>query len=203
MADRVGSAGSEAWRLGAGWPGDAAGVEEDAEPVVLEGLEAVTAALHLLHAQVQPFGRSVGRAGVVVGEDLGPPRSQGLAQRADLGHVVGQAADDGLVQQQRGVGRGVGQVHVAHRFFGQPGAEELVVRVTDAQAEQHPSRALLVEAFGAGEQQLADPKQRIAFAASMAEGLVLDPAADLVDAAVPDPHHMKRVGHPAGVSQTR
>ena len=76
------------------------------------------------------------------------------------------------------------------------------MRVTDAQPEQHPSRALLVEAFGAGEQQLADPKQRIALAAPMAEGVLLDPAADLVDATVPDPHHMKGVGHPAGMVQT-
>ena len=37
----------------------------------------------------------------------------------------------------------------------------------------------------------------------MAEGLVLDSAADLVDAAVPDPHHVKGVGHLAGMSQTR
>ena len=75
--------------------------------------------------------------------------------------------------------------------------------VTDAQAEQHPVPAAVVEAFGAGEQQLADPVERIVLAASMPKGLVLHPAADLVDAAVPDPDHMKRVGDPAGVVEVR
>ncbi len=62
-------------------------------------------------------------------------------------HVVGGAADDGLVEQRRCVGWRVGEVHVAHRFLGQPGAEQFVVGVTDAQAEQHPLRAAFVEAF--------------------------------------------------------
>ena len=39
----------------------------------------------------------------------------------------------------------------------------------------------------------ADPIQRIVFAAAMTERLVLHPPSDLVEATVPDTHHMKRV----------
>jgi hypothetical protein len=74
----------------------------------------------------------------VVGEDLAAPRRQGVAERADLIYLVGGAADDGLVEQCRGVGRRVGEVHVAHRLLGQPGTEQFIVGVADAQSEQHP-----------------------------------------------------------------
>ena len=97
----------------------------------------------------------------------------------------------------------VGEVDVAHGFLGQPGAEHLVVGVTDAQAEQHPVSASVVEAFAAGEEQLADPIQRVVLAAAVAERLVLDAAADLVDAPVGDPHDMERVGDTGGVIEMR
>lgn len=50
-----------------------------------------------------------------------------------------------------------------------------------------------------GEEQLADPIQRVGLAAPMAEGLVLDPAPDLIDAPVPDPNDMERIGDAGGV----
>ena len=106
---------------------------------------------------------------------------------------------DGLVDEQCRVGSVVGEVDVAHGLLGQPGAEELVARVPDAQTEQHPVAAALVEAFVTGEEQLADPIQRVGLAAPMAEGLVLDPAPDLIDAPVPDPNDMERIGDAGGV----
>ena len=133
---------------------------------------------------------------------LGPPRRQRVSQRADLVHLVAAAAGDRLVDQDGGFVRVVGQVDVAHRLLSQPGAQHLVVGVADAQTEQHPVVAPVVEALGAGEQ-LADPIQRVGLAAPVAEGLVLDPPAHLVHAAVPDPHHMKGVGHPGGMRQVR
>ena len=75
--------------------------------------------------------------------------------------------------------------------------------VADAQPEQHPIRAAFVEPFGAGEQQLADPIQRVGLAATVAERLVLHPAADLIDAAVADPHDVERVSDTAGVIEVR
>ena len=101
-----------------------------------------------------------------------------LPSERTSGDLVGGAADDGLVEQRRRVGGCVGEVHVADGFLGQPGAEQFVVGVADTQAEQHPVRAAFVEAFGAGEQQLADPIQRIGLAATVAQRLVLHPAAD-------------------------
>ena len=71
--ERVGPRG-----LRSAGPGDAAGVEQDAEAVVVEGAEAVAASLDLLDAQVQALGGAVAGAGVVVGQDLAPPRLEGL-----------------------------------------------------------------------------------------------------------------------------
>ena len=51
---------------------------------------------------------------------LGPPPGDGVAQRTDLGHPVGFAAGDGLVEQQCRLGRVVGQVDVPDRFLGEP-----------------------------------------------------------------------------------
>jgi hypothetical protein len=170
---------------------------------VLESAEAVAAAFHLLDAQVEAFGRTVGSAGGVVSEDLGSPRGEGAAEGADLFDVVFGASNDGFVDEQRRLLGIVGEVDVAHGFLGQPGADDFVVRVTDTQSEQHPVVAALVETFATGQEQLADPIQRIGLAAPMLQRLVLDAAADLVDAAVGDAHHMKRVSHPGGVSEVR
>jgi hypothetical protein len=73
---------------------------------------------------------------------------------------------------------------------------DLVMWVADAQAQQHAIVAALIEAFVTGEQQLADAIQRVVLAAAVAERLVLRPTAHLVDAAVPDAHHVKWIGHP-------
>lgn len=59
--------------------------------------------------------------------------------------------------------------------------------------------AFLVNPFGAREQELADPIERIVFAVPVSEGFVLDSPAHRVQAPVPDPHHMKGVGDPQGV----
>lgn len=63
----------------------------------------------------EALGRPVGSAGVVMGEDLGAPRRERLAKRTNLGDLVGGAADGRLVEQRRGVGRSVSEIHVAHR----------------------------------------------------------------------------------------
>jgi hypothetical protein len=92
-------------------------VEQDAEPVVVEPSEAVPGAFDLLHAQVQSFGRPVGGAGGLAGEDLGSLWREGVAQRSDLGDLVGAAARDRLVQQHRCVGVVVGQVDISNTFL--------------------------------------------------------------------------------------
>ena len=77
----------------------------------------MAASFDLLDAQVEALGRPVGSAGVVVGEDLGAPRSEGLAERADLGDVVAGAPGDRLVEQRGGVGWGLGEVDVTNGFL--------------------------------------------------------------------------------------
>lgn len=89
-------------------------MKEHAQAVVLESLEAVAAALDSLHAQVQALSRTIRSTGVVVGQDLGPPRFQGVAERGDLLHFVADAAGDGLVQKNGG-GFGVAsEIHVSN-----------------------------------------------------------------------------------------
>lgn len=80
---------------------------------------------------------------------------------------------------------------------------QLVIGITDSQAEQHPITASFIEPLGAGEQQFADPIERVVFAAAMAERLVLDPSTHGVAASVRDPHDMERVGNTDGVIQVR
>jgi hypothetical protein len=86
--------------------------------------------------------------------------------------------------------------HPRGRITGQPPAEDLVVRVAGSQTEQHPLDAVVVEAFSSGEHEFADPVQGVVLAAALAEGLVLDPAADLVQAPVGDTDHVKRISDP-------
>jgi hypothetical protein len=62
--------------------------------------------------------------------------------------------------------------------------------------------AFLVEAFGSHENDPADPVERIGFPAPMAEGVVLDPAADLVDAPVGQGDDVEAVRHQGRVGDT-
>ena len=71
-------------------------MEEYAEPVVLDGPEAVAAAFHSLDAAVEAFGGAVRRADGVVGEDFVVPHGECASERLDLYHVVFEAADDRL-----------------------------------------------------------------------------------------------------------
>ena len=53
--------------------------------------------------------------------------------------------------------------------------------VSVAQPQQHTAMTLLIETFVTREQELADLIERVGLAAAMAERLVLDAPADLVD----------------------
>jgi hypothetical protein len=59
--------------------------------------------------------------------------------------------------------------------------------------------AALVEAFGAGEHDLANPVERVSLAAALTQGLVLDPAPHRVQAPVADAYDVEWVGHTGGV----
>ena len=115
-------------------------------------------------------------------QDLGGPALEGVAEGADLGHIVALASDDGLAQQGAGFADALGQVDVTDRLLGQPSPEQLVFGIAAAKPQEHALVAAFVEAFGAREQELSDPIERVALAPAVPERLVLDPPAHLVDA---------------------
>ena len=94
----------------------------------------MTTSLHPLHTQVEPFGRTVGRPGAVVVQDLPAPAFERLAERSDLFDLVSQAADDGLVEKDPSFSHVVGEVDVAHRLLGQPRAQGLVMGIAHPQS---------------------------------------------------------------------
>ena len=102
----------------------------------------------------------------MVVQDLRLPALEGVAERSDLCHFVGEAAGDRLVEEQARLGDVVGEVHVPHRFLREPRTEVLVFRIAEPQPEHEPLVALLVEPFGSRDEQLSDAK----------EGVVLPPA---------------------------
>lgn len=159
-------------------------MQEHPEPVVLEGCEASARTLDLLHTEVLALGWAVRGTGPVMVQDLFSPSLQGVTEGADLIDVIGPTTGDGLLEQHGGFLRIIGEIDVTDRLFGQPGTEELVVRITDAQSEQQTVLSSLVEPFGPFEQELPDPIERVGLPAPVPQRLVLDPAAHLVDAAV-------------------
>ena len=107
----------------AGWrgpvgPGDASGVEEAAEPVVVEPSESVAGSFHLFDDQIEPLGGSVRCAGVVMVEDLCPPPGERPSEALDFGHFVGDASSDGLVHEKGRVSWTVDEIDVSDGFFG-------------------------------------------------------------------------------------
>ena len=170
---------------------------------MLEGSEAVAAALDLLDAQVEAFGRAVGRAGDVVGEDLVPPRARGCgrgcgsrrprrrgsrrwpcrsAARRRPGRRPGRCRGRTLWPATRRGPRRWGHRRAGRAASGR-GPARRAVRRRSATACGSDTAG---RACGRG-----------------AERLVLHPTPDLVQAAVGDPHDMERVRDPAGVIEVR
>jgi hypothetical protein len=78
------------------WPRDTSGVEQDTESVMVEVGEPSAGPLDLLGAEVHALGRSVGRTGAVVVQDLAVPARQRVGERSDLGHLVTGTRGDGV-----------------------------------------------------------------------------------------------------------
>lgn len=71
------------------------GGEQDSEPVMLKGAEAVGQASGLLDEQIDCFGAAVGDAmGLEPGEDVRLPHLQSSAEAADLG--IGQSGNESM-----------------------------------------------------------------------------------------------------------
>ena len=133
-------------------PGDAAGVEQDPEPVVVEMRkpwpQRFTFFTHRLRPSVGPLD-----APVTWWARISERHERSVLPSDTIsGTSSARQPAMALSSRTRASRQDVREVDVAHRFLGQPGAEHLVSRVADAEAEQHPMLAALVEAFVAGQQ---------------------------------------------------
>ena len=127
--------------------------------------------------------------------DLVTPADDGPAELTNLGRAglvleIGTEPVDELGGQIR-VGDGVDR---SHNLLGMPRGADLAVRVAGAEETQQLGAPLGVEPFVGLGQQPPTSVEGIVLAASMAQGLVLDPPADLVDPLVGQLHQMERVG---------
>jgi hypothetical protein len=118
--------------------------------------ESAAGSLDLLDEEVHGFGGPVAVAGAVVVDDLGLPATEGSSEPAQLGHVAGGALDEHSVEQRGGLGWIVDGVHLPEVLLGQEGGQDLILRVSGGQGGIEASAGRVVEAFVAGEQQLAD-----------------------------------------------
>ncbi len=95
------------------------------------------------------------------------------------------------------------RVNLADGLFGVPRGLDLVAGIAGAQQAEELGATGLAEPLISSSEQSPDPIQRIVLAASVAEGLVLDPAAALVQLGVREADHVERVGDLGGVGQHR
>src|SRR5215207_7482944 len=157
------------------------GCEQDAQPVVVEISESVCEPADFLDDQVDGFGAAVGHAASVeVGENLGLPGLEGTAEPGDLGDRAGGEAGDHLLRDSPALGCG-GVVDGAELLVTLPGQVHFLVGVASLQAAGELSLLTLGEALDAVAEQPADLVERVILVAAVAERVLLDAAADLVD----------------------
>ncbi len=98
-----------------------------------------------------------------------------------------------------GDGDVLGDVGGAETLGDLPGDMHLLVGVIGGDRSGEASLLTVSEVFGAGAEDVADAVERVALAAPMPEGLLLDPAADLVERSSAQLDHVERVEHGDGV----
>jgi hypothetical protein len=115
------------------------------------------------------------------GQDLALPGAHGAGQ-------PGQLSDPNVVcPAVEAVQGGAGRRHAnrgvdgPQQLLALPGRSHLAAGITSRQASPQPRSTTASELFGGGQQQLADPVQRIMLAAAVAQSGLLGPSADLVD----------------------
>jgi len=140
----------------------------------------------------------------VPGADLVGPAQDRAAELADLGRavvvleIVTELGDEG--------GGEVGirdVVDAPHGFLRVPGSADLAAWVTSVEEPDELRSALVVESFGGFGEQAPASIQRAVLPAAVAEGVVLDPPSDLVEAPVRELHQMERIGDLVGVGEHR
>ncbi len=127
-------------------------------------------------------------------DDLVMPTSQGAAQPGQLrwavsvGEVVGE-----FTQIDVGELWAVDVIETAQGFFGVPRQTNLAAGIACSEQTAEFGVGTFAEPFMSRNEQPPHPIERVLFAAAMPQGVVLDPAAHLVDAVVAQTDHMKRI----------
>jgi hypothetical protein len=181
-------------------PFDAA-VQQESEPIVLEVAEAVPDALDLLDQQVHGFGGSVGQAGAVPAEDLVLPPPDGGGEAAELGDVGTPAVDVEALEPPSSLALRAGGVYLPQQLLGEVGGADLAGGVAGVEPGLNASPPSLGQPFVSDEQLAADPVQRLTLASPVAEGVLLHPAADLVQGGVAQSHGVEVIDDQLGVGQ--
>ena len=149
-----------------------------------------------LMASVPPL---LARAGGEVGQELIAPGAQGPAEPGDLGDRAGGER----LEHLRGDGAALGEVGGGERrpqlLVAAPGDGDLEVRVAGLEPGFDSVDLAGGQLVGAGAQRVADPIQRVMFAAAVAELFLLDPAAGLFHRLESEPDHVKGVQYGGGV----
>ena len=91
----------------------------------------------------------------------------------------------------------------ADDFLGVPGIAHLPAGVASLEQARETHAALVIEAFVSAGKEPAGAVERVVFVAPVSEGLVLDPAADLVESSVRELHQMERVSDLHSVREHR
>ncbi|CCI52580.1 hypothetical protein BN13_1880002 [Nostocoides jenkinsii Ben 74] len=175
---------------------EAAGLEKAAGDVVGQVAEAEGGATQVLEATVEGFGGAIGGAGAVeVGEDVRGAFLQSPAQGSDLfqrGRDAGaDGVDDGLHPGLAGGPAGVA-VGADHPLVDAPCRLHFDMLLDGEQRLQ--AGALTVgEEVRAGVQGAAGSVKRVAFAAAVAGGGLLNPAACLIEGVPGEADHVERV----------
>lgn len=171
--------------------------------VVVEVAEPEPGALRVLDHEVGALDRAVRQAGEVPAQQLGfPPRDR----RGEAGELGDFGVGGVLVEAHEasaGVHRVAGVVDGAEQFLGEVGGGDFAVGVAAVEPGQHPVEAAVGETLVAAQQAASDAVERVVAVASMAEGVLLDSAADLVEGLVGEAdqvevvHDDRRVREPA------
>lgn len=167
---------------------------------MLEVSEAASDATTELDEPVDGLGAAVaGTVGVEVRQERCPPPAQRLSQPRDLRDRAGRQRVDELLGQTPTLGRGGLVEHVTDVLGAHVG--DLDRDVIGVGCERCFQAGLLAggEAFLPGPEDVTDAVERVARTASVAEGLLLDPTARVIDGAGGELDDVERIQHAGGV----
>ena len=176
-------------------------MQQQPEPIVLEIAHPVADPSELLCDEVLGLSWSVGDAGHVVVEDLGFPSGDGLGQPGELGNVgLGSVLVEGDQLPSGGM-QILGCVHLTEELLAEDAGPTLAVGIADIERTKQLVPLAIRQALPAPGHQSSGFEQWILLAAPVAQALLLDPAADVIDHRVAQLHAVKTVHRDCGVRQ--